>query len=78
VRIDDARQGDHAGAVDRFGICRRERRSDGMDLAILDEDVGLRKITQSRIHRDDRGASDDNSLRHHGPLWFDQLLRETS
>ncbi len=68
VGIDDARQRDHAGAVDRFGVCRLERWSDGTDLAILDQDVGLRKITQSCVHRDDLGASDDNSLWHHWPL----------
>ena len=41
--IDDARQRDHAGSVDRLGVRGLERRPDGTDRAILDQDVGREK-----------------------------------
>ena len=62
--IDDARQGDHAGAVDPLGIARLERRPDGHDRAVLDQDVGGREIAQRRVHGDGLGAGDDRSLGH--------------
>ena len=62
--IDDARQGDHARAVDPLGVARVERRPDGHDGAVLDQDVGDGEIAQRRVHGDGFGAANDRSLGH--------------
>ena len=64
VGIDDAGQRDHAGAVDPLGVGRVERRPDGAQDAILDQDVGRGEIAQGLVHRDDLSAADMNSLGH--------------
>ena len=62
--IDDAGQRDHAGGIDRLGAAAVERRADGQDRAILDQDVGRREIAQRLVHGDDLGITDMQSVRH--------------
>ena len=57
--IDEARNADHAGAVDELCGRRLDPRGDGGDRPIADMHVARGEVGHGRIHGEHGGAADD-------------------
>ncbi len=62
VGVDEARQQDVPGEVERLGVPRVEARSHGRDRPVLDEHVAG-QLTDGVVHRDDVGAPEQQARR---------------
>jgi len=65
VRVDEARHHDHPGRVDLLRVRDAEVTADVDDLAVLDEDVAVRDVSEVGVHRDDKAVADQKPLRAH-------------
>ena len=65
VGVDEAGHHDHPGGVDLLRVRDAEVRADVDDLAVLDEDLPIRKIADFGIDRDDEAVADQQPLRAH-------------
>src|SRR5262249_51180585 len=64
VSVDEARNENVVGGVDNRDVAgRRDRRAHLADFAVLDQDVGLRKIANLAIEREYDSAFDENAPR---------------
>src|SRR4029077_3005913 len=59
VGVDEARHDHLAARIDLGCAARAQVRPDGEDLLALDQHVGLRKVSNFRVHRHHRAAADD-------------------
>jgi hypothetical protein len=64
--VDEAGDDDAAGGVDGLGVVGLDRGRDGFDAIVVDQDVADGQVAL-RVHRDDRGAADDDSRHRPSP-----------
>ena len=67
MRVDEPGQDELPGRVHHLGVSELERWADLDDLAVLDQDVGVRQLADVGIHRHDEPASNDQTLAHSSP-----------
>ena len=63
VGVDEARDDDPVGGVDHDRVARRDVGPDFADLAVLDQDIGLREIADRPVEREHDAALDQEAAR---------------